>query len=273
MRVEKREFAWEVSQLSCSGRTRLNKSCMRVDKSRWELIRVDEQDSARVASFINLILVLTTLSANNTIVSFRCTLTTVDMDAGVKRHDGEPFKTLKRWLTSIFLNSHTLSVSTTSMVSTQYCVNRSAGRVVNKFLSCKSKSSHKPFTPSSKSSQATISQSVLLFLPWTIGSHPWQLYIYLLMWLYIQMRQSVDKSTVSCQSVSEQSESVNHSLFSYSEYVYLKVMIQDIDRSLCLEISLLSIFLGQFMLEMKSLFLLNSKYFSWKFRLKSFRSF
>jgi hypothetical protein len=76
------------------------------------------------------------------------------------------------------------------------------------------------------------------------------------------MRQSVDKSTVSCQSVSEQSESVNHSLFSYLEYVYLKVMIQDIDRSLCLEISLLSIFLGQFMLEMKSLFLLNSKYFS-----------
>ena len=76
------------------------------------------------------------------------------------------------------------------------------------------------------------------------------------------MRQSVDKSTVSCQSVSEQSESVNHSLFSYLEYVYLKVMIQDIDRSLCLEISLLSIFLGQFVLEMKSLFLLNSKYFS-----------
>ena len=28
--------------------------------------------------------------------SFRCVLTTVDMDAGVKRNDGEPLKTLKR---------------------------------------------------------------------------------------------------------------------------------------------------------------------------------
>ena len=43
------------------------------------------------------------------------------------------------------------------------------------------------------------------------------------------------------------------SLFFYSEYVYLKVMIQDMDRGLCLKIILLPIYLGRFMLEMISL--------------------
>jgi hypothetical protein len=85
-------------------------------------------------------------SVNNTIVSFRCTLTTVDMDAGVKRHDGEPFKTLKRWFTSIYHFSiliHCQSVPLQwSVLSTAYhCV----------FI-LQVESSHKPFTPSVKSS-------------------------------------------------------------------------------------------------------------------------
>ena len=64
MSVDKREFAWEFSQLSCPGQTGENKSCMTVDESwqasvykrvfshenksyiiTWELMRVDERKS------------------------------------------------------------------------------------------------------------------------------------------------------------------------------------------------------------------------------------
>jgi hypothetical protein len=42
MRVEKREFAWEFSQISCPGQTRTRVA--------WELVKVDESWEARVCT-------------------------------------------------------------------------------------------------------------------------------------------------------------------------------------------------------------------------------